>query len=835
MERVHLNGIWRMKKKGDRSEYPVLIPGSVLSALLENKAIEDPFDRMNEYSTRELFWDDYEFCYEFEIMNHQLLEENQVLVCEGLDTLADILINGHLVASTKNMHRTYRIPVSQVLCAGKNTIQILFHSPLRYIESYTYQEKKEVNYIPCGCMKGNHLIRKAHSMFGWDWGPQLIDAGIFRAIYIEFWNGSRMEEMEIHQEHGKKTVTLQIHLTFSIPAVEDIVLIQVLEAGVELAAQTVVVNTDIRTEFLIQNPKLWWPNGYGEQPLYQIKVQHFNGEGILLEEIEKNIGLRTLTVSRDEDVWGREFAFQVNGTKIFAMGGNYIPEDCVYNRITRERQEYLVESMQRVGFNCVRVWGGGYYPSDYFYDLCDRYGLIVWQDLMYACNVYDVTEEFAENCRQEVIDNVKRIRHHAGLGLICGNNEIESAWDHWQEFQKESSYLRADYIKLFEHILPAAVKKSAPDIFYWPSSPSSGGCFDNPDSENDGDTHYWAVWHGQLPFTDYKNHNFRFCSEFGFQSFPCLRTVESFARKEDQNIFSRVMESHQKNDSANGKMLYYLSETFRYPASFDALLYTSQILQGMAVKYGVEHWRRHRGRCMGALYWQVNDNWPAPSWSSIDYFGRWKALHYMAQDFFASRAASLTVEKEKACLYFENETGKSQRYKAKLYVKNMQLDILEEAACEGQIDAFRSENILSLDLMSLPAYCEWKRNRKRLGGWEEEVFLEGWIQMEDGTVRQAVETVLPYKYLRLSRPNIETKVFQEADGYTICLKSDCFAAFVELSFQDADVIFSQNYFHITDKQIKEIYIRKNDILQGSFSNTNEMTQRLCIRSIVDTY
>lgn len=258
-------------------------------------------------------------------------------------------------------------------------------------------------------------------------------------------------------------------------------------------------------------------------------------------------------------------------------------------------------------------------------------GLIVWQDLMFACNVYDLTEEFEDNITKEITENVKRLRHHASLGLWCGNNEMESAWDHWPEVQSESKYLRADYIKMFEYVIPKAVRAADSETFFWQSSPSSGGCFDDPDDENRGDCHYWDVWHGQKPFTDYQKHYFRFCSEFGFQSFPCLKTVESFTEEKDRNIFSRVMENHQKNPAANGKILYYLSENFRYPENFRKLLYVSQILQGMAMKYGVDHWRRHRGRCMGTLYWQINDNWPVASWASIDYFGRWKALHYMAK------------------------------------------------------------------------------------------------------------------------------------------------------------------------------------------------------------
>lgn len=842
MQKIVLNGTWEMQQEDDSTLYPAKIPGSVLSTLLEAEAIEDPYDRMNEYQTREMFWKDYSFKRSFEVEEVFLTQDMVELVCEGLDTLTDIFINEEKVYATNNMHRTWRIPVKEYLKVGKNEIKVVCRSPLQYMEDYEYGENKEVLYTPCGAMKGNHLIRKAHSMFGWDWGPQLVDAGIFRDIYLESWTGSRITDIRIHQEHqpGKVALQTEVQLTQTKRTSEGIEIClclmeketgkSVVEKHLKVPEESVICKTDIE----VSNPRLWWPNGYGEQPLYELKVELTQGDSSI-EEQHKTIGLRTLTVSREKDEWGREFAFMVNGQKIFTMGGNYIPEDCVYSHITEERQEYLLESMKRAHFNCVRVWGGGYYPSDTFYEICDRKGLIVWQDLMYACNVYDVTEEFAQNCRQEVIDNMKRLRHHASLGLICGNNEIESAWHHWGDFQKESLYLRADYIKLFEEILPKAVRETAPDTFYWVSSPSSGGCFDNPDDENNGDTHYWDVWHGQKPFTDYKKYFFRFCSEFGFQSFPSMKTVETFTREEDRNIFSRTMESHQKNDSANGKMLYYLSENFRYPAKFEDLLYVSQILQGVAIKYGVDHWRRHRGRCMGTLYWQVNDDWPAPSWSSIDYFGRWKALHYMACKFYAPTAASMTVENQGVQLFVENETKQEKNCQVEILVKNMKCGVIKKISGKGTVPAFASRQVLEMELAKIPEYAEAMKKAAKAGSWEEQVFIEGIVTLEDGTVLRNVETLLPYKYMSLRKPQIRTEVREEQDAYIIQLESDCFAPFVELDFADADVILEDNYFHLTNTESQEIRLQKADILKGTFCGADDVAKRLKIRTLADTY
>lgn len=400
----------------------------------------------------------------------------------------------------------------------------------------------------------------------------------------------------------------------------------------------------------IEHPQLWWPNGLGKQPLYRVTVRLATGDTRMWR-----IGLRTMTVSREKDEWGEEFCHVVNGMKVFAMGADYIPEDNILARVTPERTRRLLEDCKAANFNAIRVWGGGYYPDDAFYDICDELGLMVWQDLMYACAFYDLTPDFERSIRVETHQNVARLRHHASLALICGNNEMEmfmaganSALINHRTWEFVPTYPHhiTDYVKMFEYILPAIVKETAPQTYWWPASPSSGGNFDAPNDENRGDNHYWDVWHGEKPFTEYRKFFFRYASEFGFQSFPCLKSVKQFTLPDDRNIFSRVMERHQRNQAANGKILSYLSQTFRYPNSFDDLLYASQLMQAEAIRYGVEHWRRNRGRCMGAIIWQLNDIWPVASWASIDYYGRWKALHYAAKRFFAPVMISAEEEGE---------------------------------------------------------------------------------------------------------------------------------------------------------------------------------------------
>ena len=826
MQTCTLNGTWQLSA-GHRSleSVDMQIPGTVLSGLLAAGKIKDPFYRTNEDATRALFWKDYVFTRTFDVDEELLAQQHIVLVCEGLDTLAEISINGTFLAKTDNMHRTWKFQTKKLLHPGKNEIQIVFRSVLRFIEDYPYEAHKKINYIPCGSMKGNQLLRKAHSMFGWDWGPQTIDAGIFRDIYLQGYSHARIEDIRIHQQHAKN-VSVQTSITLSESVPGQKLCVELSEDGADKPLQTKLCKTNAdgvaAVDFVIENPKLWWPNDYGDQPLYIVRTTLLDEDGTSLESITRRIGLRTLTISQEKDEWGNEFAFCVNGVKIFTRGGNYIPDDCLYTRITEKKLDYILESCRRAHFNCVRVWGGGYYPSDAFYDLCDEKGLIVWQDLMYACNVYDVTDAFAENCRQETYDNVRRLRHHASLGLWCGNNEIESAWDHWGDFQKETPYLRADYIRLFEEVLPKAVQEADGETFYWHSSPSSGGCFDNPDDANRGDTHYWDVWHGQKPFTDYRKYFFRFCSEFGFQSFPCAKTVNSFTLEDDRNIFSRVMESHQKNDAANGKMLYYLSENLRYPKDLTHLLYASQVLQGMAIKYGVDHWRRNRGRCMGTLYWQINDDWPAPSWSSIDYFGRWKAMHYMAQKFYAPHAVSMTLEDHRCHVYFSNESFETTEYSLTLSIRDLSGNVLETYETKGNSPAFSAIETAVVDI------CSWEDQK-------DDVFLEAVIHTKDQKVLKDVETLVPYKYLNLKNPVISTEAEETNDAFILHISSDCFAPFVALDFDDADVIFSDNFFHLTDKTVQDIIVKKEDILQGHFENAEDFRKRLQILSLGTSY
>lgn len=826
-----LNGNWILNEKGTESFIEAKVPGSVLSALLVQHRVPDPFFGTNEYEVRELFRHDYYFTREFEVGPELLEQDKVVLCCKGIDTLSKIYINNVPIGTTDNMHRTYNFDVKNYLNYGVNTITIEIDSPINYIENYRPLTGKEIHYVPQGGMAGDQFLRKAHCMFGWDWGAQLPDMGIWRSIDLIGYSLIRLDDVLIIQHHERKKVTLEIRVKAEIIQ-RGLYIIQgeiVTPDGRVSAITETMEGNEVVLTMEIEEPKLWWPNGLGEHPLYTVSVYALDMNGNEWDSKSYRIGLRTLTVSQERDEFGYEFCFKVNGVKFFAMGANYIPEDSIYSFITKEKIDYLLRAAIKSNFNTIRVWGGGYYPSDTFYDLCDEYGLVVWQDFMFACNVYELSENFRTSITAEALDNIQRLRHHASLGILCGNNECESAWDHWGDFMDHSDALRNDYLRMFEGILSELTAQHAPQTFYWPSSPSSGGGFRNPDDETMGDCHFWDVWHGLKPFTEYRNHNMRFCSEFGFQSFPSLKTVKTFTKEEDRNIFSEVMESHQKNNNANSLLINYISQNFLFPKDFESLLYLTQILQGIAIKYGVEHWRRNRGQCMGALYWQLNDSWPVASWASIDYFGRWKPLQYMAKNFFAPIAGSIEMNGNTASIYVQNETRDIEPRRVKLSLQTFDFRLLFETEYNVEVMPGQCELVCVIDFTE---YIE---------GMENRVFLEAvFYDEEDKVTSSEIEVFVPYKRLNLDTSSISYSVIELPDEYVIRMMSGGFAAFVELDLRQADAVFSENYFHLTSKREKAVTLKKSDIRYlnagaPEIQNGFELEQQLVIRTLRDTY
>lgn len=818
-QKVILNGSWNFEEADGSRVHEGRVPGSVLSDLLELGLTEDPYWRSNEYEAKELFRKDYRYFRQFGMPEGCMEADQVLLVFEGIDTIADIILNGELLCSVNDMHRTYRLSVKEKL-REENEISVVLHSPLAFIEKA--DEESDIFYASTGCQRGNGALRKAHYMFGWDWGPQLPDAGIFRDVYLLCSHKARLEDLRIRQFHEDGHVTLSVE-----PEVTDLGGgEQELLCEVEDPEGNVVFSGTKASSWnlFLAHPKLWWPCGYGGQPLYKVTVKLFDG-GELLGEVVKRIGLRTVTVCTDEDQWGSQFAFVVNGQKIFAMGANYIPEDNIRGRMNRERSERLVKDCARANFNCIRIWGGGFYPDDWLYDACDEAGILVWQDLMFSCNVYDLNEEFEENILAETADNVKRLRHHACLALWCGNNEMEWGWNDWGRLEGHRPKYKADYIKIFEMLLPRITKKYDDQTYYWLSSPSSGGSFDRPNDFNRGDNHYWEVWHSNKPFTEYRDFYFRFCSEFGFQSFPGKKTLDSFSLPADQNIFSEVMESHQKNGLANTKIFSYISGYYKYPKDMESIAYISQILQLKAIQYGVEHWRRNWGRCMGSIYWQLNDCWPVASWSSLDYYGRWKALHYGAKRFYSRFMASACEKTElspEIDYYIHNESFENRRARLRVRLFDRENRTLYETEQEIEAGPFETERVLFMD------FTPWiGGSLKKQTGAQYELVENGRV------VSRGTSLFVKPKYFEFLIPEYHVDVTEEKDAFLVHVTSDVYAGYVELELEKDDPVWEDNYFDITSKEGVRVRVEKSELRAGM--TAERLKKELHIRSVVDSY
>lgn len=816
------------------------IPGSVYGNLLQKGLIPDPYYRMNELEALKLMENDFCFRTSFELTREQLEADCLLLRFDGVDTLSDIYLNDTFIGHTDNMHRIWEYDILEEARIGENCLRVQLYSPTNYIAA---ENEKVYTGGASECMNGFPHLRKAHCMFGWDWGPRLPDAGIFREVSVLEGKKARMEQVYITQEwneNNKLTDVEQVTLVFDVtiesfadcynaaeteegffsvgeaaqndserPGRERFVLKTALydPDGKLLAAKSSgedrltkdAEGGDSWDRIIVSNPRKWWPNGYGAQPLYRAEVILEDGKGQVLDRFSRKIGLRTMTVNTEPDAWGVCFAHEVNGVKIFAMGADYIPEDNILCRVTKERTRKLLADAAAAHHNCIRVWGGGYYPDDWFYDACDELGLIVWQDFMFACASYELDEDFERNISAEIRDNIRRIRHHACLGLWCGNNEMEAqtldgAWE-------PSAKQKCDYIKLFEYIIPKLVKEEDPASFYWPSSPSSGGNYDNPWDEGRGDAHYWDVWHGSKPFTEYRKFYFRYLSEFGFQSFPCLKTVETFTEPEDRNVFSRVMEMHQRNKAANGKILDYLSATYLYPSGFDELLYTSQLMQADAIRYGIEHFRRHRGRCMGTVVWQLNDIWPVASWASIDYCGRWKALHYAEKRAFAPLMISCEETGELSerpyCIAQPEPIEKA----ARLHVANETMErVTGIVTWELRTPESRILQKGEQDVTLEPLDGFWMEKMNFTDYDELQIYLHCAFSVAGEIVSENFCLFTAPKHFAFREPALSCR----REGNTLILSAAAYAKGVEIQGADGDVRLSDNYFDMNagEKRVK---------------------------------
>lgn len=625
-----LHNAWTFFEPKQKAWLPARVPGCVHTDLHRNGLIPDPFWGRNELDLQWIEEKEWRYRAEFSVDSALLQAGHVDLVADGLDTLAKVVLNGTEIARTENMFIGWRWPVKELLREDTNTIEITFASVLASIRA-----RMPRGFAPetCDPVGGRSLIRKEQRQFGWDWGPRFVTCGIWKPLSLEAWSENRIASAHITQTHGRKKVTLRI-----LPELAKQNRAMKFRSLLSFNGETVAEADGL--ELVVKNPQLWWPNDMGAQPIYDLDIELHGTDGALIDKVTRRIGLRTIELDRHRDKWGESFQFKVNGVPFFAKGANWIPAHAFATEATRDLYDDLLTSAASAHMNMIRVWGGGIYETEDFYDLCDEKGLLVWQDFMFACALYPGNSHFLSLVRHEAAQQVKRLAHRACLALWCGNNEIEQMPG---EILKTRARKKA-YEDIFYKVLPDAVAKYDGVTAYWPSSPHNPEGWEKSfNNERAGDCHFWDVWHARFPVKRYEEKNFRFCSEFGMQSYNSPEVAETFCPPGQMNIFGPVMENHQKNPAGNQIIVDYISRRYRYPKNYAALTYLSQINQAYCMKIGAEHFRRIMPRCMGALYWQINDCWPVASWSSIEFGGNWKALHYETKRFFAPALVSAHV------------------------------------------------------------------------------------------------------------------------------------------------------------------------------------------------
>ncbi|MEP6774392.1 MAG: glycoside hydrolase family 2 protein [Chloroflexota bacterium] len=812
-----LAGEWQFREAGSVEWLPASVPGGVHTDLLRAGRIEDPFVGDEEKRVQWVAQQDWEYRRTIFIDEHLLSHDRVQLVCDGLDTLATVILNGRHIGVAENMFRPYRWDVRDALRAGENEILVAFASPVAYAAARNnIRPMPDVN----NPIPGAPYLREAPSHFGWDWGPHLPPIGIWRDIRLEAYSIARLADVAVRQHHSGGKVTLSVSVLAEIYGEAPLrVSLRLTSPSGQTQTTSTLVHLD-RAEISlpVTSPQLWWPNGYGEQPLYIVEITLDSG-GALADTAVYTLGLRTLELRQLPDEWGTSFTFVVNGLPVFAKGSNWIPADSFPTRVSHAQLDHLLGSAADANHNMVRVWGGGYYEDEYLYDLCDRYGLLVWQDFMFACAGYPLDDpSFVENVRAEVVANVRRLRHRACLALWCGNNEIESAWVDWGWNTPENADLMRAYERFFYTTLAQWVAAEDPDHAYWPSSPSSNTPMRDPNGNAAGDIHQWAVWHANKPFSNYRETPARFVSEFGFESLPPLLTIASFAAPSDWNITSYNMEHHQRSPVGNEKIVLYMLENFRLPKDFANLVYLSQLLQAEAMRVGVEFWRRHPA-CSGALYWQLNDCWPVISWSGIDYFGRWKALHYSSRRFFAPLLLSIEDQGTSMIVFVTNERREPWEGTVHWSLETLAGEPIDSGDLPLVADPLTTTSVRNFDFASLIT----DENRRNL-------LLVCDLVQGNRTLQRTVATFAPTKHLALIDPQLKTEVAWNGTQLSIKLSAMSLARFVELSLDGADVLFSDNYFDLPAGRSAQITCP----LPPGWTLVHAQ-QALRVRSVFDSY
>ena len=806
---------WKFRQARLTNWYPATVPGVVHTDLLQNKIIEDPFFRLNE---RGLQWIDkedwvYETC--FTLAAGMMRKENMELVFEGLDTYADVYLNDECILKADNMFRRWSIPVRQYIREENNILKVYFHSPVKIDvpkwDALPYQYPASNDQSENGGLfnkKISIFARKAGYHYGWDWGPRLVTSGIWRPVYIRAWSDLRINDVFIEQkEVGAGRAVIAGHVELDADKDMDGVLVTITDEATgrvlgEWQADLKRGTNRVTVDFVLHKPKLWWSNGLGEPFLYRFRTDIIAG-GELLDSKTERVGIRSLKVVHQPDKDGHTFYIELNGRPVFAKGANYIPSDNFLPRVTPENYKRTILDAAGVNMNMLRVWGGGIYENDVFYDLCDEHGIMIWQDFMFACSMYPAEGALLDNIHQEAVDNVKRLRNHACIALWCGNNECQDAWLGWgwkceieRQNKEYADKIWAQYRQQYHVTLPGVVREYAPGTFYWPSSPFA---FEGEMSgTTDGDRHYWSVWHGKAPISDYDSEKSRFFSEYGFQSFPEFDSVKRYAPyPEDWDIRSEVMMSHQRGgDHANGLIETYLLNEYKKPRDFRAFLYMNHVLQGDAIKTAIESHRRQMPYNMGTLFWQHNDCWPVASWASRDYYGRWKAQHYYVRKAYDDILISSVVEGDDLKVYAVSDRLENTSGRLQLQVCQFDGTVVHHWGKSVGISGNDSRVCFSAPLAKLLE-----------GANRGTVYVRVDYTDKSGRVYHNNYCLGKQKDMDYPKVDLQTEVRSIEGGYEVTVSADKFARAVCLSVADNESVYSDNYFDVQPKSSVQVQVR----------------------------
>lgn len=780
---------WTFNKQNEVKKHKASIPGTVHTDLFQNQLIPDPFFGANEKQLQWIENENWEYETHFTLSESELKNQNIDLEFEGLDTYATVFLNGKVVLEADNMFRKWTIFAKSHLKIGTNHLKIIFHSAVQKGKeeakklSYTLPEKERV------------FVRKAQYQFGWDWGPRFVTAGIWKKVQLKFWNSAKIENIKYSQiELNDKKAILEFITEIYVSKVKTI------QLKINEKSETFNLKKGknrIQMQYEITNPKLWWCNGLGDANLYPFTVE-ISQKNQFLDTKKLNIGLRTIELIQEKDQVGKSFYFKLNGKSVFMKGANVVPPDSFLPRVFDSTYFSLVENAKKANMNMLRVWGGGVYFDDAFYEACDANGILVWQDFMFACSMYPGDEKFVENVKQEVIDNVNRLQNHPSIAIWCGNNENDEGWHNWG-WQKQFNYSKADstqiwndYKKVFHEMIPQTLDSLLPKEknIYWSSSPSIG--WGRKESLLQGDSHYWGVWWGKEPFEIYEKKVGRFMSEYGFQGMPNLETLQKVMNNEDLNFTSEAFKNHQKHPTGYETINEYMERDYVVPKDFEDYAYVSQLLQARGMRIAIEAHRRAKSYCMGTLYWQFNDCWPVTSWSSLDYYGNWKAFHYQAKRSFENVLLSAEVTDSEIYKFFVINDG-MQNYAGELQaeIRNFNGQLLWQRSSYCKSDA--SSNVSAI-LLPFPSLKEFDTQNSYLkmefisddNCWESSFFFE------------------KPKNLKLSKPNIQIRTIDEV---TIEISSDVLAKDVFLSSEN-QVFFGDNYFDLLPNEKRVIKLSK---------------------------